>query len=180
MTILDKMDSNGNRERMDVKATLTKLGYVEFVNVLDYENKVFYNYIPKVDKCSIHELHLDINVKEIFEKLKDPKSGFMKFHGMHSPKWIKDKKFWTFVITVPPKPHEEVEEVEDPENINLKLVLFFDTETKELKWLVEKRHNIVMEVLEGFSKKEFKDEDFVIKDCKTPEFGSEFDDWFLE
>ena len=171
---IDKVDSTGNRERMDIKATTEKYGDVEIVYVFDYGKKLYYRYIPKVDKCVINDFPWDIDLEKLYHKMKNPKSGFMEFKGVNTPEWLHDEKFFTFYIEA------ELNSDDDSDKpVKVKLCLHFDMETKELKWAHEHVHNIIVEVTDGFEDKEFDDETFEIKDCKNPRFDL-LDSWFSD
>jgi len=56
----------------------------------------------------------------------------------------------------------------NPEKEELKFLrskVYFDVKTKDLKWIVNAKYPFVVEVLDGFTRREFKDEDFHIKGC---------------
>jgi len=51
MTITEKTDASRNKELLDIWYTDPTYGYIEVIDLYDFTNKIFYDYVPSLSEC---------------------------------------------------------------------------------------------------------------------------------
>lgn len=148
---IDHVDSVNNRQRVDIYGDFPKIGKCHMIKVMEYDEDMVWWYIPKKDLCVRSKLHYHVDLKDMFDKMKDPKSGILNYKGMTTPEDFCTDKYYTFKV-----------ESECPAVQKAKIYLYFSTENKELKYILIKESELILEIVDGFTERHFKDEEFLI------------------
>jgi hypothetical protein len=141
MKIVQHVDSTGNRMRLDVGCTIPKLGKRSISKVLNYTSKLSWVWFEEDKKCRKSDIEYEVVLNEIFNKFMDKKYGVLTYRGEENLPWDTNK-YLAFDMNL------QREELKDFEGS-----LYFNDNTKDLKWFVNKNHPKAMEVLEGIQEK---------------------------
>ena len=123
MNATEIVDSDGNRERIDMYMNVAGYGQAYVSQVFDFKNMIYSEYVPATGSCKKIQLGFTVNIREALKRITDPEGGFTEYLGETQPEWDTDSTFYTFKVK------NVIDRTKAPQTF------YFNTETKTLEWI---------------------------------------------
>lgn len=152
MKCVQMVDSDGNRERMDLKLDMPGAAFSDMVEYLDFDNQVMTVYIPALKSCQKFRIPVAVNIKDFMEKASDPNAGVMIYQGVSTLEFAEGEQFYTYRLV-----NEDAKGLPGADQ-----TVYFSTQTGQMEYAVTNDDShIIIYSEQGPQEASFTDADFL-------------------